>query len=137
VDALRRFREVWAVDTEYRRPPGHLPEVCCVAATELRSGRGVRLWTEHGAPSPFDTGPNNLFVAHYASAECLAFLMLGWDPPVYIVDSYVEGRRLTNGLPGRKSAVKSGEGQQRKCGLNHLAARSGRYLTPTRTPIAS
>ena len=126
MDVLRRFREIWGLDTEYRRLPGGLPDpVCCVAATELRSGREVRVWTEHGAPQPFDTGPDNLFVAHYSSAECLSFLMLNWDLPTYIIDTYVEGRRLTNGLPGRKNAIKSGEDRQRKCGLNHLAARYG------------
>ena len=126
MDALRQFHEVWAIDTEYRRLPGGLPEpVCCVAATEMRSGREVRRWTEHGAPQPFDTGPDNLFIAHYSSAECLSFLMLGWELPTYIVDTYVEGRRITNGLPGRKTTAKSGESQQRKCGLIHLAARYG------------
>ena len=51
--------------------------------------------------------------------------MLGWDPPVYVIDTYVEGRRLTNGLPGRKDGKKPGEGQQRRCGLLNLAARYG------------
>jgi hypothetical protein len=123
---LDRFSQVWVVDTEYCRPPGWLPSpVCCVVAVELRSGREIKLWTEHGAPQPFDTGPGNLFVAHYSSAEWLSFLALGWAPPACVVDTYVEGRRLTNGLPGRKDGKKPGEGQQRRCGLLNLAARYG------------
>ena len=79
MDALRRFREIWAVDTEFRRSPGGLPDpVCCVCAVELRTGREVQIWTEHGAHQPFDTGPSNLFVAQYSSAEWLSFIVLGW-----------------------------------------------------------
>ena len=99
--------------------------MCCVAAVEVKSGREIKLWTEHGAPQPFDTGPDNLFVAHYSSAEWLSFLTLGWEPPTCVIDTYVEGRRLTNGLPGRKDGKKPGEGQQRRCGLLNLAARYG------------
>jgi DNA polymerase-1 len=123
---LDRFGEVWAVDTEFHRPPGWLPSpVCCVAAVEVKSGREIKLWTEHGSPLPFDTGPGSLFVAHYSSAEWLAFRILGWHPPINIIDTYVEARCLTNGLPGRKDGKKAGEGQQRKCGLLDLAKRYG------------
>jgi DNA polymerase I-like protein with 3'-5' exonuclease and polymerase domains len=126
MDALRRFREIWAVDTEFRRSPGGLPDpVCCVCAVELRTGREVQIWTEHGAHQPFDTGPSNLFVAQYSSAEWLSFIVLGWAPPVYVVDTYVEGRVLTNGLPGRKGNDDRREGRQRRCGLLHLAVRYG------------
>ena len=79
---LGLFREVWVVDTEFHRPAGGLPDpVCCVAALEINSGREVRLWTEHGAPQPFDTSPDNLFVAQYSSAEWLAFMALRWRSP--------------------------------------------------------
>ena len=126
-DVLEQFRETWFLDTEFRRQPGELPTpVCCVAGKELKSGREVRLWTEYGAPQPFDTGPNNLFVAHYSSAEWLAFLMLDWTPPINIIDTYAEARRTTNGLPGRKNAGgDKSEGQQRRCGLLHMATRYG------------
>jgi DNA polymerase-1 len=125
-DALGQFAEVWALDTEFRRPPGGLPEpVCCVCARELKSGREIRLWAEHGAPQPFDTGPHNLFVAQYSSAEWLSFLAMGWRPPTNIIDTYVEGRVLTNGLPGRKESADKREGRRRRCGLLDLAARYG------------
>lgn len=62
MDIRKLFEQIWITDTEFYRPCGALPDpVCCVAALEIKSGREVRLWTEHGAPQPFDTGPNNLF----------------------------------------------------------------------------
>ena len=126
MDVLGQFREVWVVDTEFRRSPGGLPEpVCCVCAKELKTGREVRLWTEHGAPQPFSTGPENLFIAHYSSAEWVSFLSLGWVPPANVIDTYVEGRVLTNGMPGRKDATDKSEGRRRRCGLTHLAAMYG------------
>ena len=126
MDVLGQFNEIWVVDTEFRRLPGGLPEpVCCVCAKELKTGREVRVWTEHGAPQPFSTGPENLFVAHYSSAEWVSFLSLGWVPPVNVIDTYVEGRVLTNGMPGRKDATDKSEGRRRRCGLTHLAAMYG------------
>ena len=46
--------------------------------------------------------PDNLFVGQYSSAEWLAFQVLGWQVPMRVIDTYVEGRLLTNGEPGRK-----------------------------------
>jgi DNA polymerase I len=82
------------------------------------------LWTEHGAPQPFDTGPDNLFVGQYSSAEWLAFVVLGWQVPVRVIDTYVEGRLATNGMPGLKGPGEDKrEGRRRRCGLTHLARR--------------
>ena len=124
---LGRFREVWVVDTEFHRPTGGLPDpVCCVAALELESGREVRLWTEHGAPQPFGTSPDNLFVAQYSSAEWLAFMTLRWSIPMRVIDTYVERRLLTNGMPGLKDPGEDKrEGRRRRCGLTNLAKRYG------------
>jgi DNA polymerase-1 len=92
----------------------------------MNSSRKVRLWTEHGAPQPFDTGPDNLFVGQYSSAEWLAFQMLGWQVPVRVIDTYTEGRVLTNGGPGRKGPKDDKrEGRRRGCGLTDLAWRYG------------
>ena len=48
---------------------------------------------------PFDTGPDTLFVAFYASAEIGTFLALDWPTPARILDLFAEFRNLTNGLP--------------------------------------
>jgi DNA polymerase I len=126
-DLLGQFKEVWTVDSEFYRPLGCLPDpICCVVGLEMKSGREVRLWTEHGAPQPFDTGPDNLFVGQYSSVEWLAFRVLGWRVPMRVIDTYVEGRQLTNGEPGRKGPKEDKrEGRRRGCGLTDLAWRYG------------
>src|SRR5271165_2018237 len=96
------YREIWATDFEFHAPPGHNPEPICMVARELRSGRTLRLWQhelEALPRAPFDTGPDSLLVAFYASAEIGCFLALGWPVPENILDFYVEFRNLTNGLP--------------------------------------
>ena len=96
------FRKIWAVDFEFRAPPGHNPDPICMVAKELISGRTIRLWQEAlrvTVRAPFRTGPDTLFVAYYASAEIGCHLALGWDIPANIVDLYAEFRGLTNGIP--------------------------------------
>ena len=96
------FRECWAADFEFRSAPGERPWPVCMAARELFTGQEIRLWRDdllelHAAP--FNTGPDAVFVAYYASAELGCFLELGWPPPVNVLDLFVEHRRETNGIP--------------------------------------
>jgi DNA polymerase-1 len=96
------FRKIWAIDFEFRAPPGHNPEPVCMVAKELLSGHTIRLWHDElraAASPPFDSGPDTLFVAYYASAEIGCYLALGWGIPANILDLYAEFRNLTNGLP--------------------------------------
>jgi hypothetical protein len=94
------YREVWAVDFEYRALPGDRPEPVCMVACELRSGRWIRLWEDELLSlrlAPFDTGPETLFVAYFASAELGCFETLGWQHPRRIIDLFCEFRAETNG----------------------------------------
>src|SRR5215213_7011937 len=73
-----------------------------MVARGLCSGREVRLWREEllALPTaPFDTGPESVFVAYYASAELGCFLALGWPLPANVLDLYAEHRCETNGRP--------------------------------------
>jgi hypothetical protein len=96
------FKEIWALDFEFRALPGERPETHCLVAHELLSGRVVRVWLG-GAPAPttppFDIGEHTLCVAFFSSAEWSCFLALGWDLPVHVLDLFVEFRNLTNGIP--------------------------------------
>ena len=96
---LDGFREVWAVDFEFRcEQEGDRPDPVCLAAWELKSGRKLRLWQDQFAKSPpYSIGPDSLFVAYYASAEFGCHLSLGWPLPERVLDLYVEFRWLTNG----------------------------------------
>jgi len=93
------FLHIWFADAEYGSQPGERPDVRCIVAKELRTGRVIRLWRDQcGALPPYDIGPDSLFVAYYASAELGCHLALGWPMPARILDLYVEFRNRTNGL---------------------------------------
>jgi hypothetical protein len=97
------FRAVWCCDCEFSAADGERPAVRCLVATEYHTGRTVRLWLD-GEPQParppFDTGPDALTVAYFASAEMGCFLALGWPLPARLLDLYAETRWLTSGIDG-------------------------------------
>jgi hypothetical protein len=99
LDALRHYREVWAVDFEFTAPPGHRPDPLCIVARELRTGRLVRRWLCDGDPGgpPYGTGPDTLLVAYYASAEWGCHLACGRPMPGRALDLFAEFAWLTSG----------------------------------------
>jgi DNA polymerase-1 len=108
VKALGCFEEIWCADFEYTAPPGHRPAPICLVATELRTGRHLRLWEDQlarMAAAPFRTDRRALFVAYAAAAEFGCFHVLGWPPPARVLDLFFEFRAATNGVP-----VPSGNG---------------------------
>lgn len=99
---LEQFKEIVLADFEFAAPSGAVPQVRCLVAWELRSGRKIRLWCDDIAqltapPYPIDS--DTLFVAYYASAEFGCHLSLGWGLPAGVLDLFVEFRNMTNGLP--------------------------------------
>ena len=101
MNGLESFEEIWCVDTEYSAPAGHRPRPICLAATELRSGRQLRLWEDQLArlrAAPFRTDRRSLFVAYAAAAEFSVFHALGWPAPDRTLDLFFEFRAMTNGL---------------------------------------
>ena len=100
------YREVWAVDTEYRAEPGTRCFPVCAVFLELKSGREIRQWAnvENPEPCPVDFGPDKLFVAYSAPAEFGYFLEMGWALPVRVLDLYVEFRALTNSTGKNETA---------------------------------
>lgn len=97
-----QFREIWAVDFEFHQPSGERPDVICMVAHELQSGRLYRLWENQLKAltrPPYDIGSNSLFIAYYASAEMNCHLSLGWELPSNLIDLYAEFRCQVNGLP--------------------------------------
>jgi hypothetical protein len=99
---LEQFNEIVLADFEFAAPSGAAPQVRCLVALELRSGRKIRLWEDElsqlSAP-PYATGSDVLFVAYYASAEFGCYLSLGWNLPTCVLDLFVEFRNMTNGSP--------------------------------------
>lgn len=98
---LRGFTEIWLVAFEFTAFPGHHPTPIVMVARELISGCVLRIAADAlvGLRSaPFDTGPDSLFVAYYASAEFSCFLALSWELPVNVIDLFAEFRNISNGL---------------------------------------
>ena len=92
------FDEVWLHDFEFVSQPGERPDVVCLAAYELRSGRTLRLWrAELGPRPPYRTDRGVLFVSFVANAECACHLSLGWPLPAKVLDLSPAFRNLTNG----------------------------------------
>ena len=97
---MQGFREIVLADFEFEIGTGECPVPVCLAAKELRSGRTFRVFQdEFGTTPPYATGPDVLFVAYYASAECGCYRALGWPMPERILDLFCEFRDRTNGLP--------------------------------------
>src|SRR5262249_53784575 len=97
---LSTFIEVWILDFEFWQLAGERPEVLCLVAKELWSGRVIRLWRDELLTlrePPFDVGPQSLCVAYFSSAEWNCFLTLGWRLPVHVLDLYAEFRLHTSG----------------------------------------
>ena len=90
------------IDFEYFASAGGRPQVVCLVARELWSGRVVRVSCDKLltlSRPPYPTGPDSLIVAYYASAELGCHLALGWPMPDRVLDLYVEFRNATNGRP--------------------------------------
>jgi hypothetical protein len=86
-------------DFEFETGIGERPVPVCLVAKELRSGRTYRIFQDEFGPTPpYATGPDVLFVAYYASAECGCYRALGWPMPERILDLFCEFRDRTNGL---------------------------------------
>lgn len=96
-----RFRQVWAVDFEFKADPGECPVPVCLVAHELISGVTHRCWGDdlHAASPPYSVDDDSLFIAYYASAEFGCHLALGWALPSNVIDLYAEFRAQTNGKP--------------------------------------
>jgi hypothetical protein len=104
------FDEVAVADFEYFAAPGERPLPVCLVAQELVSGRTHRVFQEELLSMrhpPYPIGPDVLFVAHYAPAEISCYLVLGWQVPLNIVDTFAEFANLTNGryLPHGRGLV--------------------------------
>jgi DNA polymerase I len=117
------IKAVWVVDFEFCPHPTGLPDVVCLAARELHTGRTIALWRDQlGAKPPYDIGEDAVFVCYSGmEAELAAHLSLGWPLPINVVDLIVEYRMSINGRGGSKE-------------LGMLAACARLGVVPTGSP---
>jgi hypothetical protein len=100
-ELLDRFEEIWLHDFEFVSKPGEIPDIVCLAAHELRSGRTLRLWRDDidklGGVAPYRTDRDVLFVNFVANAECSCHLARGWPVPTNVLDLSPAFRKIVNG----------------------------------------
>jgi DNA polymerase-1 len=95
---LDRFEEIWLHDFEFIARPGERPDVVCLAAHELRSGRTIRLWRDAlDECPPYRTDDKVLFINFVANAEMCCHLALGWPLPKHVLDLSPPYLNLVNG----------------------------------------
>ena len=114
------FTEIWLQDFEFVSQPGERPDVVCLAACELRTGRTLRLWRDELGPQPpYRTDSSVLFVNFVANAEGACHLSLNWPLPARVLDLNPAFRNLTNGryTPAGKGLL----GALRYYGLDTIA----------------
>ena len=92
-DLKKLFSAVWLVDFEFYQPDGERPVPLCLVAMDLLTGRTIRVWNPGDPMPPYGVGPNDLFVAYYATAELGCHIALKWPMPVRVIDLYAEFRR--------------------------------------------
>lgn len=141
------WKSIWAVDFEFAAPEGENPRPLCVVAHDLLSGQKVRRWLAHeDAPvCPYGTGPDNLFLAYYASAEIGCHLALAWPVPQRVIDLCAEFKLRSSGLdlPNGRGLVGallhyglngSFDAREKKS-MQELAARGGPYNADDRLAL--
>lgn len=142
------FQHISAIDFEYSAPAGERPEVVCLVACELRSGR-TRRWFRDELTGlrqpPYPIGRDALVVAYYAAAEMNCHLALGWTLPEHVLDLFTEFRVLSNGRPlppggaGLLGALTwhglDGIDAIEKTGMRELAMRGGEYTAVERAAL--
>src|SRR5262245_15356862 len=93
------FREIVALDTEFRSRPGDRPEPVALVARMLRSGRIARYFADELRAlreSPLPDGPDVAYVVFTGQAEWGVYLVLGWSLPRNVVDLLPEFRLKVN-----------------------------------------
>ena len=135
---MDQFDEIWVIDFEFGQDRNLLPDVRCLVAQELRSGRRCAYWRARlqGLPRPpFRVDGTTLIVVFYGLAELGCFAQLEWQYPENLIDLYAEYRCKWNGIQldcsGLIGVAKRlgviAPGDVHKGDMRNLAVRGGPY----------
>ena len=131
-EGFAAFEEIWFVDFEFISRPGKHPDVLCLCAYDLHTGKRIQLWENQLGPvPPYRTDAGALFVCFAATAECACHLALGWPLPSKVLDLSPLFRNYING----RTAPAEGKGligALRHFGLDTVG---GKYKEVMRTRI--
>ena len=87
----------YVFDTEYRQTDGNTPEPVCVTLKNIFTGIYTQHWLLDDKTFPYDID-NSLFICHFAPAEVGCMIQLGLDKPKLIWDTFIQEKKLSNGL---------------------------------------
>ena len=144
--AFKYFHEIQVIDFEFGQSKDLLPEIRCMTAHELRSGKRVAFWEDtlfKQPEAPFDLGEDALVVVFYGLAEINCFAQLDWQYPENLIDLYAECRCKWNGVQLEGSGLADFAGrlgvtapdQEHKDGMRSLALRGGPYSDEERSEL--
>lgn len=86
---LSMASDVIAIDFEFWMPRMTRPEVRCMSALSLKTGKRWDYWVDEIPSSPpFNFDNDTIFLMHFGEAEAACFLSVGWKIPPCIFDSY-------------------------------------------------
>lgn len=108
ISALSDLEDIVCVDTEFTTRPGEHPQVICLVFHEFVSGRkGVVFADEMRTMQvpPFRVDARAAMVAHYAIAELVVMIGLGWPLPINVIDTHAEFRVQTNTDPSPRAGL--------------------------------
>ena len=144
--AFKRFRTIWVIDFEFGQNNDLLPEIRCMTARELRSGKRAAFWEDtllEMPEAPFDLGEDALAVVFYGLAEINCLAQLGWRYPANLIDLYAECRCRWNGFQLEGSGLINfakrlgviAPDEVHKDGMRSLALRGGSYSEEERSDL--
>ncbi len=108
---LSTAKDVIAVDFEFRMPQMGHPEIRCLSALSLKTGRRWDYWADDiPILPPFSFGPDTVYLMHFGEAEFACFHVLEWGLPTFIFDTYTIITQL-RARPAKKV-----------CGVKHIPA---------------
>ena len=109
--AVERLEELvdaaYVFDFEYWQTPGNNPLPVCVTLKNIFTGITTQHWLLDGKvlnPFPYNI-ENSLFICHYAVAEVSCMIALGLPKPKLIWDTFVQEKKLANGLEKKFSLL--------------------------------
>jgi DNA polymerase-1 len=98
---MSAFANITLLDFEFQAIGGDRPRPICLVVKDYGSGRVRKFWHDEMVTMrkcPFPSGPSDVMLAYYASAELGCMLEYGWALPDVVIDLYAEHRVETNGL---------------------------------------
>ena len=92
------FEHVDVLDFEYKQTDGNPPKPVCIVIKDLFTEKTIKEWLVNKKfkyPHPIQ---KTLFVCHWAVAEVSCLIELGIDKPRAVFDTFIEEKKMFNGI---------------------------------------